>query len=340
MNPLIFFEKTKENSEFEAFQVKKSLKEALEYQGVNSVNSLYDETYDLIHFITLEDYIYYSKSIKKNVKKVLNLFSCEEDFSGRILKEVKNKETQEIQYIIDKNDIEIINSSDAITVPSLESKKFLESFGVTPKIYVMPIPIKLVKYNLTNTILNKAIYHYLQYSTDSYIVYSVIYYKDYEAFNRIIEISKTFPKLKFVVISQNKKALFTSLKMKNILKNKPINLNIIDVISDDLYSSLLFNAKIFLNVSSSFGNNQEINEAFASKTQVMSLKFSQFNDISIDKETSYIYNDLDSLKEGINQYINGLIDSTIEEAYIRIKEKNISAISEKVIKIYKDILEE
>lgn len=340
MNPLIFFEPTKENSEFEAYQVKKALKDALEYQGINSVNSIYDETFDLIHFITLEDYAYYSKSIKKNVKKVLNLLSCEEDFSGRILKEVKDKETQEIQYIIDKNDIEIINTFDAITVPSEESKKIIESFGITTKVYVMPIPVKLVKYNLNNTILKKAIYHYLQIDFDSYIVYSVIYYKDYEAFKRIIEISKEFPKLKFVVISQNKRAIFTSLKIKNILKNKPSNLNIIDVISDDLYCSLLFNAKIFLNISSSFGNNQEINEAFASKTQVMSLKFSQFNDISIDKETSYIYNDLDSLKEGLNQYINGLMDSTIEEAYKKVKEKNISAISEKVIKIYKDILEE
>lgn len=340
MNPLIFLEKNKKLNEFECNEFKKTLINGLDYLNSKYSSSILDDTYDIIHFISLSDYAYYEKSIKKGVKKVISLFYSENDINGRILKEIKNKDTKEIEYKIDKSDLEILSSADLLIVPSLSAKNYLLSYGITNKIEVLPLSVKSVRFNLNNTVLKKAAFNYFQIDEKIPIAVLTLYYKDYEGYKKAIELAKSFPKIKFIVISQYGINKFNNIKLKKILKEKPSNLIVSETISDDLYCSLMFNATYFINISSSFSNIIELSEAMISKTQIFALSSSQFNDIIIDKETGYIYNSFDLLKEGLREYNLGLLDNTITKAYDYIKTKNIEETGKNLIKIYKDLLEE
>lgn len=340
MNPLIFLEKNKKLNEFECNEFKKTLINGLDYLNSKYSSSILDDTYDIIHFISLSDYAYYEKSIKKGVKKVISLFYSENDINGRILKEIKNKDTKEIEYKIDKSDLEILSSADLLIVPSLSAKNYLLSYGITNKIEVLPISVKSVRFNLNNTVLKKAAFNYFQIDEKIPVAVLTLYYKDYEGYKNALELAKSFPKIKFIVISQYGINKFNNIKLKKILKEKPSNLIVSETISDDLYCSLMFNATYFINISSSFSNIIELSEAMISKTQIFALSSSQFNDIIIDKETGYIYNSFDLLKEGLREYNLGLLDNTINNAYDYIKTKNIEETGKNLIKIYKDLLEE
>lgn len=336
MNPLIFYKQTSKNDNFEASKLKKALINSLEIRNASYVNSILDETYDVIHFLNLEDVAYYSNSIKKSVKKVISLFYCEEDQRGRILEENK----RENLYVIKANDVEILNKLDCIFVPTEKAKEYLLSFNVKTRIEVLYYPLRSVKFNLENNVLKNVVYRYFQIDESSIIVTVSLYFKDYEAFKKIKELALSFPKIKFIVLTEADPFKSFSLKTKKLFKQKINNIIFASNLNDDIYNSLFFNSKMYINISSSYGNIIELFDAMASKTQIFTLNYSSFCDITIDKETSYNYNNLDLLKSGINEYLSGLIESTTKKAYEFSKEANVNKVGEKLIDIYKDILEE
>ncbi len=340
MNPLVFFKENKRYDNYEVSRLKRALTNALEIRNASYVNSILDETYDVIHFLNVEDVAYYSNSIKKSVKKIISLFFTEEDYRGRILSEVKDRENKTTTYLIKKHDVEILNNLDLIIVPSLEAKKYLESFNIKAKIQVLNYPLRLVKFNLDHTVIKDVVYRYFQLDDESYIATVSLYFKDEEGFKRLKELALSFPKIKFIVLVQNDPLRSIFDKSKKVFKEKINNIIFANSVNDDIYCSLFYNSKIYINLSSSYGNVVELFDAMASKTQIFTLNHASFSDITIDKETSYNYNSLDLLKAGINEYLSGLIDSTTLAAYEFAKEANINKVGEGLIEIYKDVLEE
>lgn len=340
MNPLIFFKENKKSDCFESQKLKKALINSLEIRNASYVNSILDETYDLIHFLNLEDVAYYSNSIKKSVKKVISVFFNEEDFRGRILDEVKSLKDKESTYTIKKNDVEILNKIDCIFVPSLEAKKYLESFNVTSRIETLYYPLRNIKFNLENNVLKNVVYRYFQLDEESIIATTSLYYKDYDAFLRLKDLATYFPKIKFVVLCEKDLIKNSSLKIRKIFKDKINNIIFAPLLNEDIYCSLFYNSKFYLNISSSYSNTIELFDAMASKTQIFSLNNASFNDITIDKETSYNYNNLGLMKEGINEFLSGLIESTTKKAFEFSKEANVNKVGKKLIEVYKSVLEE
>ncbi len=335
MFPLIYFNPNKKLDNFECSRIRKSLKNSLEINNESYATSILSTQYDIAHFIKVADFAHYSVDLRKGVKTVISCLSSEEDINGRLL--FKNKKGE---YCLEGSDVEILNKIDCVIVPSLKAKEFLISQGVKTRIEVILIPITSVKFEFKDPILKNLIFSYLQLQNDINYMVSSIYIEDYDAFSRISEISKSFPRIKFIVLTHIKVLSNFNLRLRNVLKNKNSNLLFITPLNEELYLSLIYNANAFLNVSSSYGNDQEMIDAMAAKTQIFSLNCSAFSDIAIDKETCYLYNNLDSLIEGIKEFSNGLIEPTTLKAYEFSKEANIQNCSQKLIKIYKELLEE
>lgn len=339
MNPLILLETKEKFNNFELSRIKKSLIYSLKMNNKLYVSSIYDEIYDLVHFLRISDIVKYSSDIKKKAKKVISVLFSEEDKNGRIL-EINNDKYEESLFTISKTNVELLNKCDLVLVPSLEAKKFLNRNGVTSEISLFTTPIRHSVFDLKNSILNKIIFRYLSLNEESILIVTTLYFEDINAYEKLFNIAKEFPKYKFITISHKDVTKEISLKMKNLLKNKPSNVMLSTPFEEDVYLSLLYNATIFLNIGSTPGNDIEMLEAMASKTQILSLKDSSWSDFLINGETGYIFEDLEELKIGIKQYFDALLEKTIDKGYNYSKKYSISNYGETLIELYKKVLED
>ncbi len=341
MKPLIYLKINPKYENFEANAVKNRIQDLLIDQNLVYSTSLISQDYDVAHFINLDDVSYFSNNSKNEVKKVITLFYSEGDIYGNILKISNKKDDKEmLPYEISKYDIKILNLVDLILVPSNECRNFLINIGVTSQIKVLLLPIKISSYEIKNSILHKAIYSYFRINQESLLIVTTIKHNDVEAFKNLFILLEKFPKATFVCISQFTSKGFLNLKIKSLLKTKPKNLIFTTPLTLDLYNSLMYNAKIFLNLSSIPGNIFESYEAMASKTQIFALESSCFKDILIDKKNCYLYNNIDLLRVGIDQYLLNLIDSTIENAFNEVVNIDISKTAKELINYYKELTEE
>lgn len=326
MKPLVF---SKENNNFEVMRLRKNLKGSLELNDFIYSSSVYDDTYNIAHFITLEDFKKNKSELKKGVKVVLSLLYCEEDFDGRLYKKNISDE-----YVISKSDIETINKATLVLVPSLKAKQYLILLGVKTKIEVLSCGVNVTKFLIKNTYVRTIAYRYLKCPEEMQFMVSVIDCQDTEAEKILYGLALSFPKIKFVVVCDYKHA---SHEMKKLFKKSPPNLLNTGPLEDDVYISLTYNAKAFLFVGSIQGNAIQAYEAMASETEIFALEASVYQDIVIDKGNGYVYNNFDSLKEGIKLFLSDELPTTYKKEKAIANENTLKNVGKKLIEIYKGI---
>ena len=76
MKPLII---GNEKNNFDVARLRKNIKGALELNDFSYAASIYDESYKIAHFVSLEDFRKNRSELIKGTKIVLSLFYCEED---------------------------------------------------------------------------------------------------------------------------------------------------------------------------------------------------------------------------------------------------------------------
>ncbi len=329
MKPLIVSQTNKKYDNFEKTRLRKNLKGSLELNGSPYCVSFYDESYSLIHFTDIEDYKKLRSEIKKGSKTVISLFYSEEDHDGRILEKHLDG-----TYTIEKSEIPLYNELNLILVPSEEAKRILILNGITTRIEVLEHGVNVTKFMISNTYVRSIAYRYLKCPEERGFIVTVIDYRDEEAFKRVFDLASSFPKIKWIAIYQND---FLSFKIKKLIKKAPGNLIYALPLDEDVYNSLAYNAKLYLFLNTHKGNVLQNYEAMACDTQIMALKESVFDDIIIDKENGYVYNDFASLKEGISLFIDGKLASTTAKGKEIAVENSLLNSGKKLITMYNNI---
>lgn len=329
MKPLIVSLANTKFDNFEKTRLRKNLKGSLELNNASYCVSFYDETYRLIHFTDIEDYKRYRNEIKTGIKTVISLFYTEEDHDGRILEKHLDG-----TYSISKSDICLYNELDLILVPCEEAKRILVLNGITSQIEVLEHGVNVTKFSIADTYIRNIAYRYLKCPIEMAFIVTTLDYRDEEAFRRVNELAYAFPKLKFIAIYHSD---FLALTIKKLIKKAPSNLIYTLPLEEDIYVSLTYNAKIYLFVGSNNGCVVQNFEAMASETQIIALKESVFNDIIIDKENGYVYNDFASLKEGISLFIDGKLASTTAKGKEIAVENSLLNSGKKLITMYNNI---
>jgi|GEM_PF-3270988 Glycosyltransferase len=329
MKPLIFSTNNNKYDDFEKNGLSRNLKGALELNNVPYCVSVYDESYSLVHFLDLEDYKHYRGELKENTKKVISLFYCEEDKDNNVFEKKHNE-----SCMIKKGDIELYNEFDAIFVPCEEAKRLLLLNGIKTRVFAVNHGVNINKFALENTYIKNIAYRYLKCPDEMDFVVTVINARDEEAFKLLNNLAISFPKIKFIAIYQHD---FISPIIKKCIKKAPTNLIYTFPLEDDIYLSLVYNAKVYLFIGSNKGCVIENYEAMAYNTQIIALKNAVFTDIIIDKENGYVYNDFTSLKAGIMEFIDGKLPPLTQNAKEIAIKNSLKSAGEKLIRIYNNI---
>lgn len=332
MQIFIYTDYSKKDLNFESSRIRKNFKGMLEFQNENYTIKEGTGFYNIAQYFTLNDVSIIDRlEFKKKSKNCLAVLYTEEEYESSILSKGEKDE-----YILKSSTISRLNSFDYLICPSIEAKKLLFSNGVNSKIYVLPMSVKLSKFDLTNSLIKDVFYRMAGFENSNKLCFSIVKEDDKAAIKNIEIIASKFTNLKFIIIVDSKNKRLLKKYKKEFNKYFP-NIYIYDLLEEDVYVSLIYNSIIFLSVNSYKGNVIALSESMASKTQIFALNSSVYNDLIIDNETGYLYNDLGSLMNGMNDYMNGYLASTVESAYNYIKDYSVQKLGESLINIYKEI---
>lgn len=313
---------------FEKNRLRKNIKGQLELSNIKYTTSIYDLNYNIAHFLSLKDYQKVKFELPNKVKKVISLFYCLEDNSNISYKIVNNKP------YFDINSLNSINEFDLILVPSIFFKEKLLDLNNLLNIEVLHPAVNTTYFSKISNYSNMVAYRYFQFNLDSQIAISLFTEKDKNVLDRLIYLANNFPKIKFVGIYSSNKVKF---KFRNMLKKIPQNLIITPLIENDLYISLINISTIFLILGSFAGNVMQIYEAFAAETEIFALRESVFEDVLIDKENGYIYNNVEGLSKGLSDYLSNKLDKKTSLGRKTAVDNNLTNAGKKLLNLYKKL---
>lgn len=333
MKLYIYTDYKNKDTYFESSRIRKNIKGLLELSNESYVNQNATTFYKVAQYFKLSDVSSFDLEVKyKKINNGICLFynECEQD-DGIFFKDKD-------EFVINKVTIDKINKFDFAFVPSELSKDYLRKLGVYCAIYVLNPSVKYSKFDFTTSIIKDVFYRICGINKGSKLFVSVIRDEDEEAIKKITLIANKFKDYKYIVLSEHK--YLNQVKKNNKYFSKwTKNVMYMPLLDEDAYVSLLYNADIFININSYPSNFIESMECMASKTQIFSLSQSTFKDFLVDKENAYIYNDLESLTNGIEDYNNQILKSLKDEAYEYAKKYSLTNYGSYLIKIYKEIEE-
>lgn len=336
MRVLIYSDYSEVDNDFEIARLRKNFKGALEMLNETYQTNENIKTYSVIQYFSIKDVTKLELNKEKN-KSIIALLYQESDINGMIIKEIIVDGVT--SYRIPRNIVEKINKFDACIVPCKEARSFLVDQGIFIRIYIYNPGIKLTRFDLENRITKDICYRSLGINMEYPLMFSIIREEDTAAIEKIIQLANYFKQYKIIVVAQKVNESMNK-RLAKLFRKKADNVKFMNLLEKDIYASLMYKAKIFLSVNSSYSNVIEVNEAMACGTNIFALSSSVFKDIVIDKETGYVYNDLGSLIEGINKFSKGELPSLKAKQIKFVKNYSISECGKELIQIYKEMEKE
>ena len=330
---IYFYDNIKNDiNNFESSRLRKNLKASLELNNYRYLTNAIDERIETVFYVNFSDLNKFNYFRGKDFKKVTFAFYGEFENDLKILSFDK---TLKDQCNIKESFTKTLSNYDLVIVPSLEAKQLLIDNGVTTNIEVLLPPIKRTKFELKDSELSKLIYIYFHIEENSKYAYTVLDSKDENAAKRVIELARIFSNMKFIVIIpgyQKKESRIVSKYFKRCAQN----VFVCDILSEDIYDSLVYNASAFILLNSLYTASIELLEAYTCGVPVLSLSSSAFKDILIDKENSCVYNDFDAFINGFNDFLAGKLPDLKDNQKTFMKKNDIKRIGKKFIDYYRE----
>ena len=325
MKPCIYFSPKASKDNFEGARLRKNLKGALEIKNIEYAKSIFD-SYDLIHFISLDDETKIDDALENNKKVVFSALNCENDPTARTL-------TYKIGGVAELSvkAVRVLNKVDHIFVPSEKARDYLVENDVVSPISILTPGVNLSRFVLTGDASDNVFFDYNQIERGTKYIVSIGTYEKKEQLLKIIEIAKLCPKYMFffIGVEGKERKLF---KIKNI----PSNLRLLPVLNDEIYCSMMKNASIYLVLNLRSASPLTILDSMASKTQLISATSEEL--IYLNETRAHACSTLEDTARAINLYMEGNLPSTINEAYEFAKENSLANLGETLEKEYNLIL--
>lgn len=326
MKPCIYYEPKGNNLDFEGARLRKNLRSALEISHISYARSVID-TYDLIHFISLNDELKINDISETNIPIVFSALYCESDDNAKTI-------NSNNYNVLSQKAIRILNKVDLILVNDEASKKFLIVNGIKKVIKVVTAGINLARFESINKLEDDIFYNYYQVDKNKKYVVSISNSNNKELVKKISSIAEKCPNLLFFHFSPN----LTKAKNQNYKHLK--NLNICPILNEELYISMMKNATIYLSLENERHSPLTLLDAMASKTQIISLDPSCLNEEMLNGCKAYHGKNEDEISKIINQLINNELQYTTQEAYEYAKKNSIQCLNKDLIEIYEKLLRE
>ena len=293
---IFFFDNIKNDLQnFELVALRKNLKASLELNDLHYLTNAIDENIKVVEYINFNDHNKFNFFKGKEFKKVSYAFYSEFENDSKVLNVAKPK--SEKKYLIKENNVKILSKYDLLFVPSLEAKELLQKEGINTNIEVLFPPIRRTKFDLKDREIQKLIYIYFHLEENNKYVYTFLDSTDSLAAKRVVEFARIFSNLKIIVVIPKLKTKEARAVNKYFRKT----------------AQNVYTCPVFVNC--------------------FTLKENSFKDIAIDKQTSYVYNDFDSLINGFNEFLSQKIPSLSDKEREFVDKNDIRSIGRRFAEI-------
>ena len=335
MKTLVYFQPSLKNDNFEGARMRKTIKGALEVIGSAYTSNIYDD-YDVAHFMSPDDENKLNIALERNVPVVVSALFGEDDPTTRFINH-KSKDGKRTNTLKAKA-LRMLNKANLILVPTNCAKEFLINNGVTKPIEVVVPGINLSRFNFSREDEKELFYRYFREDKNKKIVLAMGEYSfNMEGIHSLIDAALKRPDVAFYYIGCE--ALKTSAgRAKKIIKNSPKNVHFINILPDDIYRSLLLNAHIFMLPGYNLAGIVSVEEAMATKCQLVVRKSAMFPEFLKNEKTAYVAEFSETLTSLCLDYLDGKIKPTTEEAYRKISLYTLENFGRQLLNLYKTVI--
>lgn len=304
---------------------------ALESVGVDYTTSANDD-YDIIHinFYGPNSYALAKLAKREGKKVVYHAHSTEEDFKNGFIF------CKQISPAFKKWITTCYSLGDVIITPTPYSKRLLESYGITKKIYAISNGIELDKFKFDKSLGNDFREEY-GYSKDDKVIVGIGLYIERKGITDFVELAKRLPEYKFIWFGHSPLTAATH-EVRQAVHTKLDNLTFAGYVEQDMIIKALNGCDVYLFPTLEETEGIPIIEACACKTTALIRDIPIFEEWLEDGKNVYKAKTLDEFEDKLKKIINKELPPLGEEAYKVAKERDIKIIGKKLKQVYEDVL--
>lgn len=331
MRVLIHFDPGRKKDNFAGTRLRKSLKNALELNNVQWVDSVYAFP-DVAHLISPldDDIAKYAKN--EGIPVVVSALYSEEDPSASFLMlGLQN------HPLLTPKARRLIDFADLVLVPSAKAKEIIEEEFPFKRIEIITPGVNPLRFDFADAASDLSFVRYQRFAKEEKYYLTIGNYADFETIKTLITIARFVPQSRFFFLGGGVGSKASPLKTIN--KKTPANLSFLPIIDEDLYCSALKNASGYLLFDSIIENSMAVLEAFASKTPVFHI--GNLNNSDCVKSYPDIIKKFNSVEETINfltSFDKNTYEETIMKEYEIAERNNLSILGKKLIDLYKSLI--
>ena len=304
---------------------------ALESVGVDYTTSVNDD-YDIIHinFYGPNSYALAKLAKREGKKVVYHAHSTEEDFKNGFIF------CKQISPAFKKWITTCYSLGDVIITPTPYSKRLLESYGITKKIYAISNGIELDKFKFDKSLGNDFREEY-GYSKDDKVIVGIGLYIERKGITDFVELAKRLPEYKFIWFGHSPLTAATH-EVRQAVHTKLDNLTFAGYVEQNMIIKALNGCDVYLFPTLEETEGIPIIEACACKTTALIRDIPIFEEWLEDGKNVYKAKTLDEFEDKLKKIINKELPPLGEEAYKVAKERDIKIIGKELKQVYEDVL--
>ncbi|MGI6644701.1 MAG: hypothetical protein ACOX28_03000 [Bacilli bacterium] len=290
MKPLIHFPEDTYQNLYQTSRLRKNIKAALESKNIKYVDEFTPDI-DVAFFGTLEvrDISMINKCLSQDKLVIYFALYQESDTVGKLIFEDKEGNT-----FIKPRHLKVLNEVSLIVVPSLTCKKLLEKHGVTNKIAVIKTPINYKRFNKDNDLEKQIFLRYFHINDENDIIIGTGNLENEENIQMFKLLANRFPDKRFYYFVDSKNNLATKIRINKIADNRPKNLVVRPLVSDDVFRSGLMNARFYVEPSHSLVGTLSLVDVLASQATLVIHESAYCSDV-LPNEVASSYVTLEEL---------------------------------------------
>ena len=331
MKVLVYFQPNPKFDNFEGTRMRKIIKGALEMVETQHTSNILDD-YDVAHFMSPNDESKMNIVLERKIPIIISALFGEDDPFTRFL-DYKSKDGNRTSTIKAKA-LKMMNKANLVLVPTESAKEFLIANGVNRPIEVAIPGVNLSRFDFSREDEKQLFYRYFVEDENKKLVLALgEYSNNMEGVHAFIDAAEKKPDVNFYYVGcETFEANYG--RAKKIIKNSPKNVHFVNIVPDDIYRSMLLNADVFMLPGYHLTGIVSVEEAMASKCQVIARKSAVFPEFLKNEKTAYLADFSETLTSLCVDYLDGKLKSTVDEAYQVITNHSLMAFGHQLLEIY------
>ena len=304
---------------------------ALEYEGIEYTTNVKDD-YDIVHinYYGPNSYALAKKAHKKGKKVVYHAHSTEEDFRNSFIF------SKQIAPLFKKWIIKCYSLGDVIITPTPYSKRLLEGYGISKKIYAISNGIELDKFKKNKELRDRFRKEY-NIKEDEKVIIGVGLYIERKGILDFVELAKRLPEYKFIWFGYSPLSA-SPKKIREAVTTRRDNLLFAGYVEQKKIVEAMNGCDLYLFPTLEETEGIPIIEACACETNAIVRDIPIFEGWLKDGVNVYKAKDVDDFEKKIKAFLSGKLKPVTKEGRKVAEERDLRIIGEKLKAVYEDLM--